>query len=158
MAPQAPGAVPTEAAEPTQAVGATQAPVGGNVDICSLLSPADLDAAFGETYGEGTVDSAGQCLWNLEGETGNTGNVVVAYINPEQFSTLQGLLGIQEGSVELSVGGHSAFYNPTQGLTSLWVDIGEAGTFVLSFPQSDDLDPSYQDIAVQLAETALGNM
>ena len=130
----------------------------GNVDACSLLTPAELSAAFGETYGDGTLDPVGQCSWNLEGEVGNTGNVVVVYINPEQFSTLQGLLGIQEGSVDLSVSGRDAFYNPNQGLGSLWVDIGEAGTFVISFPQSEDLDPSYQDIAVQLAETALGRM
>jgi len=155
----APIATPAPNATPTAPPAAvTNPPVGGTIDPCSLLTPAELDAALGETYVAGVFDEFSGCTWNIEGETGNTGDLVVAYVNPEAYSTLRGLLGVQEGSVELTVGGREAFYNPTQGLTSLWVDIGGPGTLVLSFPQSNDLDPSYQAIAVQLAEIALSRL
>ncbi len=150
--------VATSAVRTSDPVSPTNPPIGGTIDVCSLLTPAELSAALGETYVAGTLDSVGQCLWNIEGETGNTGSLVVAYVNPEAYSVLHGLLGIQTGSTDLTVGGHAAFYNPTESYNSLWVDVGGAGTFVLSFPQSNDLDPSYQAIAVQLAEIALGRM
>ena len=60
--------------------------------------------------------------------------------------------------MELTVSGRAAFYNPKEFYNSLWVDIGGAGTFVLSFPQGGDLNPSYQAIAISLAEIALSRM
>lgn len=151
--PVATSAVPT-----SDPVSPTNPPIGGTIDVCSLLTPAELSAALGETYVAGTLDSVGQCLWNIEGATGNTGSLVVGYINPAEYSFLHGLFGTQTGSTDLTVGGHAAFYNPEEGYTSLWVDLGGARTFVLSFPQANDLDPSYQAIAVQLAEIALSRM
>lgn len=150
------GATASPASVPTQATVTTPAPVGGAIDVCSLLTGAEISAATGKSYGEGTLDPVGQCLWNTEGSTGNTGSLVVGYINPAEFSFLKGMF--MTGGTELTVGGHAAFYNPTEGLTSLWVDLGGARTFVLSFPQSNDLDPSYHAIAVQLAEIALSRM
>lgn len=149
------GATPTPGSNPTPAAVTTPAPVG-NADVCSLLSPADLTAALGETYVAGTLDPVGQCLWNVEGALGNTGSLVVGAIQPQQLSFIKS--AFFQGGVDVTVAGHAAFYNPTVGLGSLWVDLGNGNLFVLSFPQSDDLDPSYQAIAIQLAETALGNM
>jgi hypothetical protein len=40
----------------------------------------------------------------------------------------------------------------------MWVDAGGGRLFVLSFPRSDDLDPSYLPIAQTLATTAVGRL
>lgn len=149
----APNATPT----PPPAA-ATNPPVGGTIDVCSLLTPAELTAALGETYVAGVPNEFGLCLWNIEGETGNTGSLVQAYIDPQAYSFLHSVMGIQTGVIELTVSGHAAFYNPLEFYNSLWVDIGGAGTFILGFPRSGDLDPSFQAIAVQLAEIALSRM
>jgi hypothetical protein len=60
--------------------------------------------------------------------------------------------------VDTTVAGHAAFWNPAQGLNSLWVDIGNGQLFVLSFPRSGDLDPSYKAIAESLATIAVSRM
>lgn len=136
-------------------VDATSPPVGA-VDLCSLLTAADLKSATGLEYSAGDLDSVGQGLWNIEGASANTGSLVVAYIQPADLGFIKSTFGT--GGVDLTVGGRPAFYNPTQGLSSLWVDVGGGRTFVLSFPRSSDLDPTYQALAVQLAELALSRM
>lgn len=161
------GATPTRApgigaaATPTAAAPApTTAPVGNTVDVCTLLTGAEVKAATGKNYGEGyaSPNVANQCSWNTNGLTTNRGDVIGAYIDPQAYSFLHSVMGIQTGVIELTVGGHAAFYNPLEGYHALWVDIGGAGTFILGFSGSGDLDPSYQAIAVQLAEIAVGRI
>lgn len=150
---QAPGAATPAPTSPP--VGATTGPV--IADVCALLTPADINMATGETtYVDGTLDSVGQCLWNVEGATGNTGSLIVGHILASELSFIKSVFG--EGGSDVSVAGRPAFYNPTEGLGSIWVDLGNGSLLVLSFPQSSDLDPSYQALAIQLAEIALGNM
>lgn len=153
VATPAPNATPT----PPPAV-ATNPPVGGTVDVCSLLTPAELSSALGETFAAGVPSEniPGLCTWNIEGETGPAS--VAAHANPEAYSVVHSFMAIQDGAVELTVSGHAAFYNPKEFYNSLWVDIGGLGTFVLSFPTDGDLEPSHQAIAVQLAEIALTRM
>lgn len=165
--PAAPTAAPTAAPVITQAPGAvtpapTSAPVGptnppvvGTIDACTLLTPAELSAALGETYTAGVPSEFGPCAWNIEGETGNGDSVVSVYLDPQAYSFVHSVMGIQEGAVDITVAGHSAFYNPLEFYNSLWVDAGGAGTLILGFPRDGDLDPSYQAFAVQLAEIAL---
>jgi len=128
------------------------------VDVCSLLTPAELNAATGtDDYAAGTLDSVGQCLWNTEGTVNNQGSLIVGYINPDvTLDFIKSTFGT--GGVDATVNGHAAFYNPTQGLGSMWVDVGGGRVFVLSFPRSSDLNPSYTQIAQQLAEIAVGRI
>jgi hypothetical protein len=132
-------------------------PAGGTIDVCSLLSPEDLNAATGNEYLEGLLDDFGQCYWdgNQIGG-GNAGETVIGAITAADLSTIKASFG--DGGVDTTVDGHAAFFNPSQGLGSLWVDIGNGQLLVLSFPQSEDLDPSYQQIAEELAQAALDNM
>lgn len=155
---QTPGvATPTPGSNPTPAVVTTPAPVGGTVDTCTLLTAADVSAATGvDNYAEGVSDEIGGCTWNLEGLSNNQGDLVYLAIQELDLASVKTLFA--NGGVDATVSGHAAFYNPTEGLGSMWVDIGAHQVLVLSFPQSNDLDPSYQQIAIQLAEIALGNM
>lgn len=149
------GPVATPAGQTSEPVGPTNPPVG-TVDVCGLLTAAEISAATEQDYSEGTVDSVGQCLWNTEGNTTNTGSLIVGYIQPQTLSFMKSTFG--SGGVDVTVGGHAAFYNPTQGLGTLWIDIGAGQLLSLSFPRSFDLNPSYQALALQLAEIALSRM
>ena len=111
---------------------------------------------MGETYVAGTLNSVDQCLWNIEGASSNTGSLIIGYFQAVDLNFIKSAFG--EGGVDLTVAGHAAFYNPTEGLGSLWVDVGGGQAFILSFPRSGDLEPSAQAIMVQLAELALGRM
>lgn len=140
---------------PTQAAVAT-VPVGGTVDTCSLLTAAEVSAATGKTYTAGTLDPSAECLWNIPGETANTGSLIIGYVQTVDLGYVKQAFGA--GGSDATVGGHAAFWNPTQGLQSMWVDIGGGRVFVLSFPRSADLDSSYLPIAQALATTAVGRI
>lgn len=147
----------TPAVATTPPTGPTQPPAG-NVDICSLLTADELNAATGRTdYAAGTVDVVGECQWNTEGTTANEGNLIIGYINPDvSIDFAKSTFGA--GGMDTTVNGHAAFYNPTEGLQTIWVDVGGGKTFTLSFPRSGELDASYAQIAQHLAEIALGRM
>jgi len=151
---------PSGTTSPTAAppVGATSPPIGGTVDVCSLLTPAELNAATGrDDYAAGRLDSAGQCLWNTEGTTVNEGDLIAGYINPDvTLDFIKSSFGA--GGSDATVNGLAAFWNPSAFLASMWVDIGGGRVFVLSFPSSSDLAPSYTQLAQQLAEIAVGRI
>src|SRR3954447_19070052 len=134
----------------TPATDGTTPAAGGTVDTCSLLTAAELSAATGKTYDAGKPDSVGQCLWNTGGKTANTGDLVILYVQPSDLSLIKSTFGA--GGSDASVSGHAAFWNPSQGLGSMWVDLGGGKTLVLSFPRSEDLDASYLPIAQTIAE------
>lgn len=150
------GATPSPAGLPTQAVVVTPAPVGGTVDTCSLLTAAEISAATGETYTAGTLDASAECLWNVQGETANTGSLIIGFVQTVDLGYVKSAFGA--GGSDATVNGHAAFWNPTQGLDSMWVDIGEGRVFTLSFPRSETLDSSYLPIAQGLAEIAVGRL
>lgn len=158
--------VPTTAVNPTAQPGAvtttpvpapvgevTPAPAGQPVDLCGLLSAADLKTITGEDYGEGKPDGYGQCFWRVGDPDRNRGDgQVAAAIQDLPLSTLKGMFGA--GGVDVTVSGHAGFWNPSDGLQSLWMDI-DGRTLVLSFdPVGDD----GQAIAVKVGEVAIANL
>ena len=74
----------------------------------------------------------------------------------EPISYVKGSFGA--GGSDATVSGHEAFWNPTSGLQSMWVDIGNGNVLVLSFPRSTDLTAADQTAAQSLAEIAVGRM
>ena len=124
--------------------------------MCSLLTPADLKAATGKTYLPGTLDSYGQCNWNTDSSGANSGDLILLAVQAEPFSYVTS--SYATGGSDATVNGHAAFWNPTLGLQSMWVDIGNGNVLVLSFPRSSDLTPADQTAAQTLAEAAVGRM
>jgi hypothetical protein len=143
-------------ATPAAATVPTAPPVGATVDTCKLLTGAEVKAATGKNYGEGYPDPdlPGYCQWNTNGATVNQGDLITAYVQTVGLDFAKG----QPGSVEVTVNGHAAAWNPKRGLGTMWVDIGGGRLFLLSFPRSEDLDASYQPIAQKLAEIAVGRL
>ena len=153
----APVSTPAPNATPTAPpAAATNPPVGGTVDICSLITNAELTAATGEEYVHSELDEFGQCYWNTDDSGVNSGSLIVGTFQVQALSFIKSAFGA--GGVDLTVGGRPAFWNPGGGIGSIWVDLGDGRLFTLSFPRSDDLDPSYQGIAQQLAEIAVTRM
>jgi len=134
----------------------TAAPGGGTSDLCSLITPADLKTATGKTYLAGTLDAAGQCNWNTDASGANSGDLIVVALQAEPLSFVKSSFGT--GGVDATVGGHAAFWNPTLGLQSMWVDVGGGNLLVLSFPRSSDLTAADQTSAQALAEIAVSHM
>ena len=125
--------------------------------MCSLLTPDEINAATGkDNYAAGVEDSVGGCLWNLDGLSANQGDLIVANIQTLDLSFVKSSFG--SGGSDATVNGLAAFWNPSAFLSSMWVDIGGGRLFVLSFPSSSDLAPSYTQIAQQLAEIAVGRI
>jgi hypothetical protein len=144
----APGAT---AAPATTPVGAATpvATIGSTVEACSLLSPADLNATLGGDYGGGIVDLAGQCVWTSGNE------IVVLFVQDVGLDFIKSSF---TGGVDTTVSGHAAYWNPAEGLWSLWVDLGGSRTLVLSFPNSGQLGPDDQGKAEKLAEIAISKL
>jgi hypothetical protein len=133
--------------------GTTTSPVsnGGPVDTCALLSPADLKTVTGGDYAPGVVDSVGQCNWKDQGTGDRT---VVLYV---QDATLDFIKTTFPGGADVTVSGHAGYWNPAEGLRSLWVDVG-GRTLVLSFPMASSLGAEDQANAQKLAEIAISKM
>lgn len=144
----APGATAAPAATPVGAATPV-ATVGGTVEACSLLTPADLNATLGGDYGAGMVDLAGQCIWTTGDET------VVLFVQDIEFEFVKTTF---IGGVDTTVSGHAAYWNPAQGLWSLWVDLGGSRTLVLTFPNAAALGPDDQAKAEKLAEIAISRL
>jgi hypothetical protein len=58
------------------------------------------------------------------------------------------------GGTDVTVSGHAGYWNATQGLQSMWVDLG-GRMLVLSF---DPVGPETQAIAQQVAELAVSRL
>jgi hypothetical protein len=153
--------VPTATAAPVQAgttvpTAPTTEGSSGAGDVCSLLTPADLATATGKTYLAGILDAAGQCNWNTDASGANSGDLIIVAVQAEPLDFVKSSFG--SGGVDATVAGHPAFWNPTLGLQSMWVDVGGGNLLVLSFPRSTDLTAADQQAAQALAEVAVGNM
>jgi hypothetical protein len=164
-----PGGASTTTPAPSSVAGATAAPVtaapasvvatlaataGAPIDVCTLLSPADLDAATGKKYEPGFLDSSGMCSWNVGTSPGNKGDLIIASIQAQELGAIKSAF---EGGADVTVKGHAGYWNGSQGLGSMWVDIG-GRLFILSFPRSVTLGPEDQAIAQKLAEIAVGKL
>jgi hypothetical protein len=82
--------------------------------------------------------------------------MIIVAVQTEPLSYVKSSFGT--GGVDATVNGHAAFWNPTLGLGSMWVDIGGGNLLVISFPRSSDLTAADQAIAQALAEVAVGNL
>jgi hypothetical protein len=150
-------AVPSDAAATpptTEAPAATAAASAAAVDVCGLLSPADLKSAIGKDYGAGVADAYAGCAWNVGTSGVNQGDLVYGAIQDQRLDFIKSSF---PGGVDATVSGHAAYWNPAQGLSSMWVDVG-GRLFILSFPRSEDLTAEYQAIAQKLAEIAVAKL
>jgi hypothetical protein len=145
------GATTTPASAPAGAT-TTPATAGTPIDLCALLSPADLKTVTGGDYGAGVTDSVGQCTWRVGGATANNGDGQV--IAGTADATLDVIKGNFPGGTDVTVSGHAGYWNPAQGLQSIWVDAG-GRLLVLSF---DPVDSDTLGFAQKLAEIAIGKM
>lgn len=148
----APTVAPTTApSDATTATMSASQPAGA-LDLCGLLSAADLKTVTGADYGDGVLDDYGMCTWRVGGASVNNGDgqVVVAV----QDVPLATFTGTFPGGVDMTVSGQAGYWNPDQGLQSIWVDIG-GRTLVISF---DPVGPDTQAIAQKLAEIAIGKI
>jgi len=144
----------TPAGSSAAAASSTPAAVAGSVDLCGLISPADLRTVTGDTYGVGVLDSSGECTWRVGGATVNDGKgqliVAIQAITMDFIKTSYG-----SGGTDATVSGHAAFWNPSQGLQSMWIDIGGGNALVMSF---DPIADSTKGFAQKLAEIAVSKM
>lgn len=126
-------------------------------DACSLLSPADLKTATGKTYLAGTLDSAsGDCNWDTDASGVNSGDLIIVYFTAQPLTFIKQAYG--SGGADATVGGHAAFWNPTYGYDSLWVDVGGGNLLVIGMPRSSPLTADDETTAQALAEVALSHM
>jgi len=140
-------------ATPAPSTAASNPPASiGAVDPCSLFTQADIKAALGKDYGAGVPDAYGQCTWLAGTATVNNGSgQIVATV---QANALDFIKTSFSGGVDLTVSGHAAYWNPTSGLQSLWVDVS-GSVLVLSF---DPVGADTQAAAQKLAEIALTHL
>lgn len=151
---QASGAATSGPPAATDAAVATTDPGGGGtIDTCSLLSAAALKTATGDDYGDGVDDGYGQCTYRVGGATANDGKgqIVVAVVDTP-LSTIKSTFGA--GGVDLTVAGKTAFWNPTAGLQTLWVDLG-ARALAISF---DPVTAETLAIAEKVAAAAVAGL
>ena len=147
---------PTSPAVPTASTGAATTPAvsAGSVDPCGLLSPADLKTVTGDIYGPGVLDQSGSCTWRVGGAKVNDGKgQVIAAIQAVTIDTIKSSFG--SGGTDATVSGHPAFWNPSQGLQTMWVDISGGKCLTLSF---DPIVDNSQTFAQRLAEIAVSKM
>lgn len=138
----------------TDTTTATTNPGGGGViDTCALVTAAELKSATGADYGEGVADGYGQCIYRVGGATANNGEgqIVIAVVD-SPVSTLKGMFGA--GGIDLTIAGKTAFWNPTAGLQTLWVDLG-GRALALSF---DPVTDATRAIAQKVAEVAVAGL
>jgi hypothetical protein len=159
-APATPGAAtasPSSAATPPPASatpsGGASAPAGNATDPCSLLSAADLNTVTGAKYAAGVFDATyNWCDWTVAVKDG--GGEVILAISDNAFAAVKGAL---TQGVDLTIGGHAAFWDPESGVMSMLVDLG-GKTLEISFPKASSEGPVDQAQAQKLAELALAKM
>jgi hypothetical protein len=148
----APTTAPTTTPSDATTATTSASQPAGSIALCSLLSAADLKAATGADYGDGVLDDYGMCTWRVGGASVNNGDgQVIVGVQDVPLDTFKGTF---PGGVDMTVSGHAGYWNPDQGLQSIWVDIG-GRTLVISF---DPVDPDGQAIAQKVAEIAIGKI
>jgi hypothetical protein len=160
-----PAAAPTArssnaAATATPAAGtltpASIAPPAGDpaavaAQLCAAASANDVSSIMhqpaGDEYGAGVPDPYGQCTWRVGGASANNGDgQLIAAFLASPLSFIKSSFGT--GGVDVDVDGHAGFWNPGQGLQTLWTDVGDGRLLVLSFdPVTDTTKTSAQVLA-----------
>jgi hypothetical protein len=148
----APSAPAAGGASQAPAGGASQNPAAAAAALCALLSSADLKTATGADYGTGVPDEFGMCTWRVGGAASNNGKgQLILAIQDQPLATFKSTF---PGGTDLTASGHTAYWNPAQGLQSLWVDVN-GRTLVLSL---DPVGADSQALAVALATIAVGKI
>ncbi len=146
----------TSAVVPSASAGTAATPpvAAASVDLCGLLSPADLKTVTGDVYGAGVLDQYGLCTWRVGGAQANDGKgQVIAAVQAVTLDFVKSSYG--SGGTDATVSGHAAFWNPTQGLQTMWIDISGGNCLTLSF---DPIVDNSQTFAQRLAEIAVSKM
>jgi hypothetical protein len=138
------GAASTVEAALTAAAGLT----GGDapeIDPCTLVTAAEIEAAVGLTVGEGSQGSAGECVWPV-GPPEESRTVSVAAETVGMFNTMR-----SDTAEAVSDIGDEAYW--MSGLSWLWVRQGEEAVSV----QVATLQPKEEALAAAktLANAAL---
>jgi hypothetical protein len=145
-------AAPASAATSDGGAAASPPPSAAAVDTCALLTQADLKTVTSLDYGPGTPDTVGQCIWT---DQGRDAGIVVVYVQDVALDFIKTSFA---GGTDVTVAGHAGYWNPGEGLRSLWVDVGGGRTLVLSFPKAASLGAADQANAIKLAEIAIGKL
>lgn len=144
----------TTAASTPPAV-ATTAPAGsaGTIDLCGLLSAADVQAVIAGSWLEGQLTSTGgYCHWD------NTlSERVITAIDP---ATLEGIKASMPGGenfvILLFAASGYSFRDEGAHVQTTWLDIGEQ-LLIVEIPMSSDADADLSN-AKELSEIVLGNL
>jgi hypothetical protein len=151
------GGVPAAATLPP--ASATPAAQASGPDVCALLTTQDLDTVTRKAYQSGVHLSRGLCSWDGIQNTavvGGPGDKLIGELQETDMATIKSTYGT--GGKDETVSGDAAFFNPTEGVASLWVDVGDGQVLVLTFPQSGELDSSYERALIELAEKAVAKL
>ena len=137
-------AIPTA---PPVAAGSTLSPADAAAKLCSVVTAADVKKALGGDYGAGVADQYGLCTYRVGGVTANDGKgQLILALQYEPMSLIKS--SFSSGGSTTNVSGHDAFWNPSSGLQSLWVDVGNGALLVLSFdPITNDMQAAAEALA-----------
>lgn len=143
----------TAAGAPTSAPATAQPSAAGLLDLCSLLTAADLRTWRGDNYQEGQLTSTGgYCHW----DRGNQPDEQV--ITATDARSLDAIKSVATGEVDMTVDGHAgiSIRQADLHILSIYVDIG-GQLLVLEFGTSAST-ANDQAAAQALAEIAIGNL
>ena len=142
---------PASAAAPT--------PQASGTNVCALLTTQDLVNVTRKAYQSGVHLSGDRCQWDGIPNTtivGGPGDLLIGELMTTDLATIKSTNGA--GGKDVAVSGDAAFLNPTEGVASIWVDVGDGRVLVLTFPQSGELDSSYETALIELAEKAVAKL
>ena len=143
---------PTPTLAPTQAPSATAAAV---VDLCALLSAADLHSVLGGSWMEGSLGvMGGHCFW-LDSSTASYDQVTTGI----DERSIEEVKSATPNGVDMTVSGHAGYRvrdeNSDVQTTYVWVDLG-GQSLTMEITSSSAADD--QISAQELAEIAIGNI
>ncbi len=147
-----PTATVSATATPTIAPTATVAATSGAIDLCSLLTAADVTTVLGGGWAEGVMAND-YCHWD---SSSNPNERVVTFV---QAGTIDAISAQMTGGTSVTVAGHGAysFRDLAANVQTTYIDIGGGQLLIVEIPNSSDSIGDLQS-AVELIEAALGNL
>jgi hypothetical protein len=155
LAPTAAPLATTSAATTSPTLAATPAPVqtAGSIDLCSLLTAAEIGAIIGGSWIEGVLTSTGgYCHW--DNARGGLDQVITAIEN----RTVDAIKTAAPGGKAITVSGHAAYTFRDEGsqVQTTFIDIG-GRSLLVEFSTSSD--PTVDGLnAAKLADTVISHM
>ncbi|MEO7118181.1 MAG: hypothetical protein ABIZ34_04335 [Candidatus Limnocylindrales bacterium] len=147
-------ATPTSSPVPTEGVTnepvTSPTPATGDIDLCSLLTAADVTTVLGGGWVEGVMAND-YCHWD---SGSSPSDQVVTFVQPGTIETFN-----IDGAIALAPGGHTAYTHRDAEfhLQTTWIDIGGGTVLIVEFPTTSDASADVES-ATQLSEIAVGNM